>query len=80
MSSGVEAMALLAKLGSEERCLFFNSVYRHSFLPAIAETTLSVVPYVMNLYSRESPNLRFALNGEEVEISSLRGTFSKASS
>ena len=62
-------MAFTATLGFEEGCTIlsydganaFNSIYRHSFLPALAEIVPSVVPYGSNLYAREPPKLLFAL-------------------
>ena len=75
-------MALTAILGFEESCTIFsydvanafNSIYRHRFLPVLAEIGPSVVPYASNLYARKLPQLLFALDGggsEEVE--SARG-------
>ena len=57
VSGGVEIMALTAALGFEEGCTIlsydganaFNSIYRHRFLPALAEIVSSVVPYASNL-------------------------------
>ena len=71
VAGGVEIMALTATLDFEEGCTFlsydganaFNSIYRHRFLSAIAETVLSVVPSASNLYAREPPILLFALDG-----------------
>ena len=65
VSGGVETMALTATLDFEEGCTIlsysganvFNSIYRHRFLPALAEIVLSVVPYASNLYARETPKL-----------------------
>ena len=52
----------------------FNTIYRHMFLPALAEIVPSVVPYAANLYAREPPKLLFALEGGRVEvIESARG-------
>ena len=64
-------MAITATLVFEEGCTIlsydgpnvFNSIYRHRFLPALAEIDPSVVPYVSNLYAREPPKLLFALDG-----------------
>ena len=61
---GVEIMAFTATLGFEEGCTIlsydgtntFNSIYRHRFLPALAEIVPSVVPYASNLYVREPQN------------------------
>ena len=69
MSSGVETVALIATMSSEEGCTILsydganalNSIYRHRFLPARAEIVPSVVPYAANLYAREPPKLLFAL-------------------
>ena len=63
-----DIMALTATLGFEEGCIIllydganaFNSIYRHRFLPALAEIVPSVVPYASNLYSREPPRFLFA--------------------
>ena len=71
VSGGVDIMALTATLGFEEGCIIlsydganaFNSIYRHRFLPALAEIVPSVVPYASNLYAREPPKLLFALDG-----------------
>ena len=71
VSGGVEIMALTATMGFEEGCTIlscdganaFNSLYRHRFLPALAEIVPSVVPYASNLYARETPKLLFALGG-----------------
>ena len=76
VSGGVEIMALTAALGFEEGCTIlsydgvnvFNSIYRHRFLPALAETGPSVVPYASNLYAREPPKLLFALDGGGLEV------------
>ena len=51
-------MAFTATLGFEEGCTIlsydganaFHSIYRHRFLPALAEIVPSVVPYASNLY------------------------------
>ena len=82
VSGGVEIMALTATLGFEEDCIIlsydganaFNSIYRHRFLPALAEIVLSVVSYASNLYAREPPKLMFVLDdgGSEV-VESARG-------
>ena len=56
VSGEVEIMALTATLGFEEGCNIlsydgvnaFNGIYRHSFLPALAEIVPSVVPYASN--------------------------------
>ena len=75
-------MAFTAKLGFEESCTIlsydgahaFNSIYRHRFLPALAEIVPSVVPYASNLYARVSPKLMFALDGGGLEVvESARG-------
>ena len=68
-------MALTATLDFEEGCTIlsydganaFNTIYRHKFLSAIAETVLSVVPYASNLYAREPPKPLFALDGGGLE-------------
>ena len=54
-------MAFTATLGFEEGCTIllydgenaFNSIYRHGFLPALAEIVPSVVSCASNLYARE---------------------------
>ena len=75
-------MAFTATLGFEEGCTIlsydganaFNSIYRHRFLPALAEIVPSVVPYASNLYSQEPPELLFALDGGCLEVvESARG-------
>ena len=82
VSEGVETMAFTATLGFEEGCTIlsydganaFNSIYRHRFLPALAEIVPSVVPYASNLYAREPPKLLFALDGGGLEVvESARG-------
>ena len=82
VSGGVEIMALTATLGFEEGCNIlsydvanvFNSIYRHRFLPALAEIVPSVVPYASNLYAREPPKLMLALDGGGLEVvGSARG-------
>ena len=81
VSGGVEIMALTATLGFEEGCTIlsyganaFNSIYRHRFLPTLAEIVPSVVPYASNLYAREPPKLLFALDGGGLEVvESARG-------
>ena len=75
-------MVLTATLGFEEGCTIlsydgpnaFNGIYRHRFLPALAEMVPSVVPYASNLYAREPPKLLFALDGGGLEVvESARG-------
>ena len=64
-------MALTGTLGFKESCTIlsydegtaFNSIYRHRFLPALAEIVPSVVPYASNLYAREPPKRLFAVDG-----------------
>ena len=82
VSGGVEIMAFTATLGFEEGCTIlsydganaFNSIYRHRFLPALAEIVPSVVLYASNLYAREPPKLLFALDGGGLEVvESARG-------
>ena len=82
VSGGVEIMAFTATLDFEEGCTIlsydganaFNSIYRHRFLPALAEIVPSVVPYASNLYAREPPKLLFALDGGGLEVvESARG-------
>ena len=56
VSGGVEIMSFTTTLGFEEGCAIlsydganaFNSIYRHRFLPALAEIVPSVVPYASN--------------------------------
>ena len=51
-----------------------HSLYRHRFLPALAEIVPSVVPYASDLYAREPPKLLFALDGGGLEVvESARG-------
>ena len=62
--------------GFEEGCTIlsydganaFNHIYRHRFLPALAEIILLVVPYASNMYAREPPKLLFALDGGGLEV------------
>ena len=71
VSGEVEIMALTATLGFEEGCTIllygganaFNSIYRHRFLPALAEIILSVVSNASNVYVREPQKLLFTLDG-----------------
>ena len=52
----------------------FNSIYRHSFLSALAEIVPSVVSYALNLYAREPLKLLVALDGGGSEVvESARG-------
>ena len=75
VSGGVEIMAFTATLSFEEGCTIlsydganvFNSIYRHRFLPTLAEVVPAVVPYASNLYAREPPKLMFALDGRGLE-------------
>ena len=82
VSRGVEIMALTATLGFEAGCTILsyyeanalNSLYCYRFLPALAETIPSVVPYASNLYAREPAKLLFALDGGGLEVvESARG-------
>ena len=82
VSCGVEIMAFTATLGFEEGCTIlsydganaFNSIYRHTFLPALAEIVPSVVLYASNLYARKTSKLLFALHGGDLEVvESARG-------
>ena len=75
-------MALTATLVLEEGCTnlsydganAFNNIYRHRFLPALAEIVPSVVPYASNLYAREPQKPLFALDGGDLEVvESARG-------
>ena len=75
-------MPLTTKLGFEEGCTIFSygganafeSIYRHRFLPALAEIVSSVVPYASNFYARKPPKLLFALDGGGLEVvESARG-------
>ena len=64
VSGGVEVIALSATLGFEEGCTIlsydgaddFISIYRHRFLPALADIVPSVVLFVANLYGRDPQN------------------------
>ena len=82
VSGGIEIIALTATLGFEEGCTIlsygganaFNSIYRHRFLPALAEIVPSEVPYASNFCARESPKLLFALDGGGLKlVESARG-------
>ena len=82
VSGGVEIMAFTATLGFQGCCTIhsydganaFNSIYRHRFLPALAEIVPLVVPYASNLYAWEPPKLLFALDGGGLEVvESARG-------
>ena len=82
VSGGVEIMAFTSTLDFEEGCTIlsydganpFNSIYRHRFLPALAEFVPSAVPYASNLHAREPPKLLFALDGKGLEVvESARG-------
>ena len=76
VSGRVERTALTVPIGYEEGCTIlsydgvnaFNSIYRHRFLPALAEIVPKVVPYASNLYAREPPKLLFALDGGGLEV------------
>ena len=58
-------MTLTAILGFKEGCTILsydganalNSIYRNRFLPTLAEIVPSVVPYALDLYARDPPNL-----------------------
>ena len=64
VSGGVEIIVLTVPLAFEEGCTILsydgvnacNSIYRHRFLPALAEIVPTMVPYAPNLYARESQN------------------------
>ena len=82
VSGGVDIMAITATLGFKVGCSIlsydgvnsFNSIYRHRFLPALAEIVPSGVPYSSNVYVREPPKLLFALDGGGSEVvESARG-------
>ena len=68
-------MVLTAKLGFEEsftippydRAKAFNSIYRHRFLPVLAEIVPSGPPCASDLYACEPPKLLFALDGGSLE-------------
>ena len=76
-------MALTVTLSFKKGCTvlsydganaFINNIYRHRFLPALAEIVPSVVPYASNLYAREPPKSLFALDGGGLEVvESARG-------
>ena len=67
-------MALTATLSLEEGCAVllydrisaFNSVYRHTFLPELAENVPPLVPYVSNLHAKTS--IFSALYGGVLEL------------
>ena len=69
-------MVLTAALSVEESCTFlsydgakvFNSIYRHKFLPAVAEIVPSGSPYASDLHACEPPKLLFALDGGGLEV------------
>ena len=69
-------MTLTETLGFEEGCIILsydganapNSIiYRHRFLPALAEIVPSVIPYASYLYAQEPPKLFFPLDGGGLE-------------
>ena len=74
-------MVFTATLGFEQGCTIlsydginaFNSIHRHRFLPALAETIPSVVPFASNLYfyAREPPKLLVALYRGGLEVVEL---------
>ena len=76
VSGGVEIMALTPTLGFEKSCTIIsydganasNSIYRRRFLPAVAESIPSVVPYASNLYAQEPPKLLFAFDEGGLEV------------
>ena len=69
-------MGLTATPGFQEGCIIFsydgvnafNNIYRRRVLPALAEILPSVVPYVSNLYARETLKHLFALDGGGLEV------------
>ena len=76
------SLGVTATLGFEEGCTIpsydganaLRSIYRHRFMPALAEIVPSVVPYASNLYAREPPNVLFALDVGGLEVvESARG-------
>ena len=82
VSGGVEILALIATLGFEvgytiisyDRANAFKSIYRHRFLPALAETVPSEIPSASNLYAWEPPKLLFPLDCGGLEVvESARG-------
>ena len=83
VSGGVEKMAFTTTLGFEEGCTILsygganalNNIYRHRFLPTLAEIVPSVVTYASNLYAQEPPKPLFALlDGGDLEVvKSTRG-------
>ena len=78
-------MAFTATLGFEEGCTMlsygrasaFNTIYRHRFLPALAEIVPSGVTYASNMYAREPPKLLFALDGGGWKGLNKRGEYRK---
>ena len=76
-SGGVETMALRATMAFQEGCTVlsydgenaFNSMYRASILPALAEIVPMAVPYMSNVYARgTSPKLLFSMDDGRVEV------------
>ena len=66
--------AVMCNLINTHKHTHTHSLYRHRFLPALAEIVPSVVPYASNLYAREPPKLLFALDGGGLEVvESARG-------
>ena len=69
-------MALTATPGFKQCCVVlsydgasaFNSINRHRFLSALAESIPSVAPYVSTQYALEYPKLLFALHGGCLEV------------
>ena len=69
-------MALTATLGFQEDSTIlsydganaFNSMYRHRFLPALADVVPTVVPYAANLYARETLKLLFPMDRGGVDV------------
>ena len=69
-------MARTATLGLDEVCTVllydrinaFNSVYRHRFLPELAENVPSLVAYVSNIYAKTNIKRFFALGGGVLEM------------
>ena len=73
--------ALTATMGFEEGCTIlsyrgayaFNSMYRHRFLPVLAENVPSPVRYVSNIYAHKSTSDFSALDEEDRKLWSMRG-------
>ena len=85
-SGKVEIIALTATLGfkkgyttlSQNKANAFNDIYHQRFLPALAESIPSVVPYAAQLYAREPPNLLYLMQTGGLEVvESARGVLQR---